>query len=112
MYNLKQYKRLSYLVMYTAFNNMALESVNGIYDFMHSNSCKISSLGTTKCKDCKYSINVSIQIGSCSIHQALCIYCINKLYVNKMSIDDAFRASPTMRSKYFKIMKRRILGYE
>ena len=110
MYELNKYKRLSYLVMYSTFNNLAFRSVNGIYDFMHSSSCKITEGGTSICKDCDYSLMVKIQLGSCSIYQYLCIYLIQRLFSTSTTLDEAFRMnSQKGKAAYFNLMQRRYL---
>ena len=108
MYNLDKYKKLSYIVMFSSFNNMALSRNNGILNYMY-NYCRAGDEGTSVCKDCKHSIKVKIPIGSCFAYKPLCIYCINRLFSVRSIIDDVFLNSTVSRSDSFRRIAERCL---
>ena len=108
MYDFKKYKKVSYLVMYSSFNNMALSRNSGILNYMY-NYCRAGDEGTSVCKDCKHSIKVKIPIGSCFAYTSLCIYCINRLFSVRSIIDDVFLNSTVSRSDSFRRIAKRCL---
>ena len=108
MYDIDRFKKLSYLVMYSSFNNMALSRNSGILNYMY-NYCRAGDEGTSVCKDCKHSIKVKIPIGSCFAYKPLCIYCINRLFSVRSIIDAVFLNSTVSRSESFKRITERCL---
>ncbi len=107
MYDITKFKRLSYLSMYTSFNNMAFKQNKGIVGFMFGGECHLHEGGSSLCKDCKYSLKVEIPFGSICIYQYLCIYCINRLYNTRSILDDLFTGKINSRYETFKkVLKR------
>ena len=107
MYDITKFKRLSYLSMYTSFNNMAFKQNKGIVGFMFSGECHLHEGGSTLCKDCKYSLKVEIPFGTITIYQHLCIYCISRLYNMRSILDDLFVGNSESRYTDFKrVIKR------
>lgn len=102
MYDFKKYKKISYIVMYNAFNNMAFRQNKGIVAFMFGGECHLHEGGSTVCKSCKYSIKVEFNFGSVCIYQHLCIYCIGRLYNMRSILDDLFTGNISSRYETFK----------
>ena len=102
MYELSKYKRLSYLSMYNAFNNLAFSKHKGIMGFLFSGECYLHKGGSSFCKDCKYSLKVEIPFGSINVYQYLCVYCISKLYNMRSILDDLFVGDYEFRYTDFK----------
>ena len=109
MYDFKKYKKVSYIVMYNAFNNMSLSQHNGITGFMFSGACNLHEGGSTSfvlCRNCKNSILVKVPFGDIFVFQYLCIYCINRLYNLRSKLDEIFTSGTNRKENFKAILKR------